>query len=270
MRVLDIGSHSLKLYDSTGCGVHVVCKATWDPFVAGHDRAIAILEQFIIGSAGDCRRQIDLAIGTAVLRSDHDLSRRVLGILSRLGIVATVISQEHEAELIRRAAHAHGCDPLATVVNVGGGSVQLAGPDGELLYPFGVVHLNDWFMLAGPVPTRDVDGCIDWLMQRLPRIDSFIYTGGELTYLQHLDVPVVGGLCRRDDFEAVHETMRQLGPAELGALSPYDAGWMSGAVASNCFVVSLLRHNDLQHFAPSDLNISHGMILSLIEEMHHA
>jgi hypothetical protein len=57
---------------------------------------------------------------------------------------------------------------------------------------------------------------------------------------------------------------------ELERLSPFDAGWCSGAVASNAIVRACLEQCDCGYYFASDINIADGIISSLARRSRHA
>lgn len=263
--ILDVGSHSLKLYQ-LGSTVTLSETLTWDPWGAGSDadRAPATLLRNLLRNVQQAHPGSSIsAFGTEAVRRDSDLARQVSTTCRALGVQFQVVSQDDEAALISRAVEAEGTR-YHDIVNAGGGSIQLVlGSTGGLqtwLLEFGIVDLNKQFNLLGEPDDRDIAGCRQFVSASLPeKLRHFVYTGGELTYLRHFEVPVVDGYCDRAAFAGLARRLEQLSVSELVQNSPYDPNWMKGAVASNCIVLALLDRAGIQQFAPSDLNIGHGL-----------
>lgn len=267
--ILDVGSHSLKLYQ-LGASVELSETITWDPWgdTEGHTPTDLL---------GNLLRNVQRrhpggsisAFGTEVMRRDTELARQVSASCLDLGVEFRVISQDEEAALIFAAVEAEG-RWSHDIVNVGGGSIQMvlgaSGAPQAWLLDFGIVDLNTRFNLLGEPDARDIAGCRQFVAGSLPeKIRRFMYTGGELTYLRHFGVPLVDGHCDHAAFGALARRLERLSVGELVHASPFDPNWMKGAIASNCIVQALLDHSGVEQFAPSDLNIGHGLAAQVAE-----
>jgi exopolyphosphatase/pppGpp-phosphohydrolase len=261
--VLDVGSHSLKMYQLDDTSANLVGTLTWhlleesDPYHAMSSGVKSILKKCLPDA-------VVIAIGTEALRRKPELKSIALDVFKLHGIDLHVITQVEEAVLIRRAflkMHKHFD---VDVVNVGGGSIQIVQRNNRMtLLDFGICDLNTRFRLGQSPDGRMVDECIDWISSHLPLdLQDFAYTGGELTYLNRLNVSTVHSWCTRSSFETLAQRLALLDEAELELLSPYDPKWMRGAIASNCIVLSLLRKASVERFYASDLNITNGFLAS--------
>jgi hypothetical protein len=209
-----------------------------------------------------------VAFGTAAMRTQIPLAAIVTERCEYHGVEFNVITQEHEARLIRDAATSSAEAVGMAVINAGGKSIQVVCADGTLrLYDFGIVDLNARFELTAAPAQRRADECIRWLRGQLPDdIQSFMYTGGERTYLTRLGVPLTNGVCQKRDFVTLHSRLLALPVEELAELSPFDPAWMSGAIASNCIVLAIMATTALHEFLATDLNVAHGLMSSLLLE----
>jgi hypothetical protein len=263
--ILDIGSRTIKLHGLNNTGEVVnLHNITWDilSVAPAPDTITACIEQSLgaLPSGGHRLK----AIGTEAMRRNPELAQMVEDACLRLDINYSTISQELEAELISIAAQRHGISREYDVVNAGGGSIQVVRQrETELeLLNMGITDLNKAFSLHAEPPQRDIQGCIDWLATQITdRPRTIAYTGGERTYLDHFGVPIQSnGTCHQSDFEAF---AREIGGQDndwLIAHSPFDARWMTGAIASNCIVLAFMHAGRAKSFLPSDLNIGHGLL----------
>lgn len=96
----------------------------------------------------------------------------------------------------------------------------------------------------------------------------FIYSGGELSYLLALGAEVGGdGRCTTAEFERVAAIVDATPNAGLERYSPFDPGWMRGAVASNAIVLACLQRAGVDHYFASDVNIADGIIAGLAHRL---
>jgi exopolyphosphatase/guanosine-5'-triphosphate,3'-diphosphate pyrophosphatase len=121
---------------------------------AASARTLAVLAQFAqVCHARGLRLPEDVAgIGTAVLRDAQD--RDVFLASARtLGFEIEVIDGDTEATLIRLAAlrELPGTPEDAVVIDIGGGSSELAWPGGRESTELGVVRLTERHLAAAPV-----------------------------------------------------------------------------------------------------------------------
>ncbi|PWI04568.1 exopolyphosphatase [Streptomyces sp. NWU339] len=258
--ILDVGSHSLKLYcrqDKT----QLLETVTWEPMESSEETSAATVENLVRRARESAPSAPMTAFGTEVMRRNARLAHLAEKTLQELGVRFQVISQEAEARLIRQAVVSDGSAPSQDIVNVGGGSIQIIQPTGEpRLLKFGIVDLNEKFNLLGVPAGRDLTGCSEFIINSLPEsVGPFVYTGGELAYLRHFGVPVHEGRCTRDDFTTLTRRLEGLTVDQLMRDSPYDPKWMKGAIASNCIVMALLDRSGTDGFVPSDLNIGDGL-----------
>jgi hypothetical protein len=92
----------------------------------------------------------------------------------------------------------------------------------------------------------------------------FIYSGGELSYLVAFGARVEAhGRCAADEFFRLAARVDAMELEEMEGLSPFDRGWVRGAVASNAIVKAMLLNSGADHYFASDVNIADGIIASL-------
>nr|WP_246311683.1 hypothetical protein [Leifsonia naganoensis] len=200
------------------------------------------------------------ALATAAFRRRPNLGETLATACQFLGISVSIIDQESEADLMRRALARESVLASLDAINVGGGSIQVTSPTGLThLLPFGIADLNRRFGLSKGPSEREVTACREFVAGQLPDwLGEFAYTGGERTYLESFGVPLQGIWCLADDFEIFAARMERWSNHDLESRSPYDARWMSGAIASNSIVIACLQRSGVHRFAPVDLNIAHG------------
>lgn len=263
--VIDCGSRSIKLHRADqGGAVSLWATRSWDPIndaqQAGRVGALLVdLTQDVVA-----RTSIHV-VGTAAARRDRRVATAIGEACAALGWSYETLSHAREAALIRAAfGNRDDCD----IVNAGGGSIQIVTADGAVaLLDFGISDLNRNFGLHGAPAERRIAEATAFVAARLPRlVRPFIYSGGELTYLLALGAAVSGeGACTAAEFERVAQHFDGLDATAQQELSPFDAGWTSGAVASNAIVRAALSASGAGHYIASDINIADGIIASLAE-----
>ncbi|MCX4027274.1 hypothetical protein H0A36_18275 [Endozoicomonas sp. SM1973] len=259
---IDLGSHSAKLYHLESVELVKYCLRSWKWIQHKYDchtiytQLKNLLNEFSVNEP-------ILAMGTAALRNNTTLREHAEQACNKLSIPLKVITQQQEAELIRLACQHHGYSNDYTIIDAGGGSIQLIQPDQEtLFYSYGLNYLTQQFNLSDKPENRNIKPCIDWLTSQLPKpIDSFIYTGGEKRYLEHLAVPLTKDKCAKSDFIKLANQLAPKTLEELRSLSPFDPEWMDGAIASNCLIVALLSNSSEDFFMANNLTIVDGLPL---------
>lgn len=126
---------------------------------AAIERTMEVLRHFvermeINGVAPESRR----FAGTAVLRRATDASRIIERASAELGVELEVLPEEEEARLSHKAATLGGSSRDVVVVDVGGGSAELAWDEGRgrASIPVGAVVLTEaWLGLRGMDPVRE-------------------------------------------------------------------------------------------------------------------
>lgn len=265
--VIDFGSRSTKVYVSDGHVTNLVL--TYNRDLISQDPAyedVADMMKKIISSV--TRADGVSAISTEAARRSTALDFMLAKVCQDNGISYQKISQTDEAALIREAFSDSASGTLE-IMNVGGGSIQIVRPDGEFfLLPFGISDLNKKFFLSGNPSERRILDCVQYVSEKLPQnLGTFIYTGGEKTYLLKMGVNIDHeSRCLRSDFARMATQMASQTNDELELLSPYGQGWMSGANASNCIVVAALDVSKQDSFYASDLNIAHGVAQQLMRK----
>jgi exopolyphosphatase/pppGpp-phosphohydrolase len=261
--IIHIGNRCVRIYRYAR-QLALVDTITWrpagEPFSAARllDALPGVLERIRFGFPdADC-----VAIGTALMRSHPALAQVVSEICARYAARFEVLSPDREGELVRAAAVRAGFPPDVHVVTATGRGIQIVPPVGPVVsLRFGMVDLNIRFELTREPAMRRVDECSAFVLSQLPTgFGPFAYTGGEATYLRHLEVPLPDGRCSRQDFESLARRLAVLTRRDLERLSPHEPAWMGGAVASNCVVVAMLRAAEAGDFIPSDLDVVEGMV----------
>jgi exopolyphosphatase/pppGpp-phosphohydrolase len=260
--VIDVGSRSIKLHRQSGKDVSLTAIRNWDPINDARDAER--LDQLLAHLITEADRAASIrAIGTAAARRNPELAAAIGIACERRGLPYETISQAREADLIRRAI---GSRRQLDIINTGGGSIQIVhAKGGTELIEFGISDLNAMFGLGRAPEHRRINAAKRFLADGLPAgLRRFVYTGGEKRYLQSLGIRLdPRGFCRADDFRALARRLETLTQDELDRLSPFDTGWMSGAIASNLIVEACLDLSGADRFLPSDLNIADGVIAGL-------
>lgn len=267
--VLDLGSHSAKLYLS-GTSPQLIAQNSWALLETGIDesRIESVLSDLLkkarisLGS-----NSIDtVAVGTEAARRNEELARVFATMAKRLNFSYRTISQRDEAMLIRNAALRARITPHKDVFNVGGGSIQIWHNNWSetALLNFGISDLNKNFQLGESPQNRRVEECIGWVESKLPDIRNFIYTGGERNYLEKAKVSLrEDGYCTGANFAALATKMALCETQNLASLCDLDLKWLGGAVASNCIVLAALRKSKAAGFWATDFNIAQGLVSSV-------
>jgi exopolyphosphatase/pppGpp-phosphohydrolase len=260
--VIDCGSRSIKLHEAGAQAARLRATRSWDPINdARHaDRVGALLLELTEDLPAVAAVHV---VGTAAARRSAAVASAIADACRALGWSYETLSQQKEAALIRQAfAGREDCD----IVNVGGGSIQIVEPTGEAtLLPFGISDLNREFALSGAPRQRSVAEATAYVDACLPNLNRpFVYSGGELSYLRAFGAQMdPEGRCSASEFRRVADRVDRMGTRRLARLSPFDAGWTSGAVASNAIVRACLDRARVGFYFASDVNIADG-VLSLV------
>ena len=268
--ILDFGSRSIKIYTADHShNIELHSKINWRALERarhGHYEEISDDLNRLALVLVKLPRPIH-GIGTAFARRHPDLEKYTVDFCSNNEIRYETISQEREVSLIKKAFS--NVQEEADIFNVGGGSIQICHAQGDTtLLKFGISDLNERYLLDQHPTKRKVSECVDWISHQLPvSSNTFIYTGGEATYLRSVGVVLGdGNRCDADQFRQTSQQLARLSSSELNSLSPYGDGWMCGAIASNCIVLAALQRSNSDHFIASDLNVADGLIASFAEE----
>jgi len=164
------------------------------------ERTVEVLKHFvermdINGVAPDRRR----FVGTAVLRRAKDAGRLIERARVELDVELEVLPEEEEARLAHAAAIAAGASESAVVIDVGGGSTELAwdAGAGRASVPVGAVVLTEaWVGLAGSAPLLEggwsgllgaVEDAAHGLPAEVARGKECVLVGGAAVNLACLD-----------------------------------------------------------------------------------
>jgi hypothetical protein len=260
--VIDCGSRSIKLHRAGAGGVTLLAMRSWDPLRDGGSvrRVGTLLSD--LAQALPSRSAVHV-VGTAAARRDTQVAAAIAGAAQALGWSYETLSHRAEADLILDAfGRRRDCD----IVNAGGGSIQLVHSSGAVaLLGFGISDLNRLHGLDLPPAGRRPQAAVEHVLGHLPAMSAtFVYTGGEFSYLRALGAAIAGdGSCAASEFLRVAEIADGMDFATLERLSPFDAGWMSGAVASNAIMRACLVRSGAAHYYASDINIGDGIIARL-------
>jgi exopolyphosphatase/pppGpp-phosphohydrolase len=260
--VIDCGSRSIKLHEAAGGAVSLWATRSWDPI--NDARQTARVGELLADLTRDIPPVAAIhVVGTAAARRDPGVAGAIAGACKAMGWTYETLSQEAEAGLIRAAfAGQAGCD----IIDAGGGSIQIVGADGPVsLLGFGISDLNRMFRLGAEPADRQVRAATDFVFERLPALDRpFVYAGGELSYLRRLGAHLTdAGRCEAREFERVAARADAMTAAELAYLSPFDAAWSRGAVASNAIVRAIFERSGASHYHASDVHIASGIVASI-------
>jgi exopolyphosphatase/pppGpp-phosphohydrolase len=260
--VVDCGSRSIKLHEAGDSAAHLRATRSWDPINdARHVGRVGALLGELTGYLPSIAAVH--VVGTAAARRSAAVASAIAEACEAVGWSYETLSHEKEAALIRQAFAEHSdCD----IVNVGGGSIQIVEPAGTAtLLSFGISDLNREFGLSLPPAHRRVSEATDFVTAQLPALTRpFVYSGGELSYLRAFGARTeADGRCSAGEFRRVADRVDNMEADELARLSPFDAGWTSGAVASNVIVQACLSRAGTGFYYVSDINIGDGVISML-------
>ena len=155
--------------------------------------------------------------------------------------------------------------PTATSSTPAAAASRSSGQGEVALLPFGISDLNRLFDLNAEPHNRQITAATAFVTELLPPIrQTFIYSGGELSYLRNIGARVeADGRCDAGEFLRVAAWVDDLPTADLEIVSPFDAGWSTGAIASNAIVRACLERSSADHYYASDINIADGIIASI-------
>lgn len=266
--VIDCGSRSIKLHEARPGVVTLRATRSWDPINDARtiERVDALLADLTKGLAVSAIH----VVGTAAARRDAGVAGAIELACRTRGWSYETLSQSSEADLI---LDAFGGPADRDIVNAGGGSIQIVRASGEaVLLDFGISDLNARFGLGLEPADRQLDAARAFVRRALPAMDRpFIYSGGELSYLRAVGATVGDdGSCSAVEFERVATLVDTTPNAELVQFSPFDPGWMRGAVASNAIVLACLEEAAIDHYFASDVNIADGIIAGLARRLADA
>jgi len=164
------------------------------------DRTVEVLRHFVdrmdVNGVAPHRRRFT---GTAVLRRAADAERLIDRVREELGVVLEVLPEEEEARLSHAAVVASGVSPSAVVIDVGGGSTEVAWDEGKgrASIPIGAVVLTEfWLGLGGGAPLEDggwegllgaVADAVSALPEGIARGFECVLVGGAAVNLACLD-----------------------------------------------------------------------------------
>jgi hypothetical protein len=260
--VIDCGSRSIKLHEACDGAVTLQATRSWDPI---NDAANAARVGELLADLTKDLPAVSAihVVGTAAARRDRRVAQAIDKACSALGWTYETLSHASEAMLI---LDAFGAAEDRDIVNAGGGSIQIVRPNGEAeLLDFGISDLNRNFDLAERADGRRTEEACDFVRAALPPMRRpFIYSGGELSYLVAFGARVEAhGRCAANEFFRLAARVDAMELEEMEGLSPFDGGWVRGAVASNAIVKAMLLHSGVDHYFASDVNIADGIIASL-------
>ena len=127
--LIDFGSRSVKIYDRHDGMVRHLGEECWAPRIISLDE----LEELIgrcLSKLRHCSR-IE-AFGTEFMRESEDARAILAAACVKAAIAYRTLSHHEEALLIRKASLNVQSPEDSVVVNVGGGSIQIATATGEL------------------------------------------------------------------------------------------------------------------------------------------
>lgn len=267
--VIDCGSRSIKLHEASRGAVSLQAMRSWDPINDACDGAR--VRELLADLTKDLPAVSAIhVVGTAAARRDPRVADAIGRACSAFGWTYETLSHEAEADLILAA---FGGIDGRDIVNAGGGSIQIVGPTGDaVLLEFGITDLNRRFALAESPGERRIEQACDFVLSALPESRrSFVYSGGELSYLVALGAEVGDdGRCDAAEFLRVAARVDAMDLDDLEGLSPFDPGWVRGAFASNAIVKACLERSGADHYIASDVNIADGIITGLAGRVMHA
>ena len=166
--VIDLGTHSCLLLvgRSVGDGLEVLedrleVPALGEGLAASGSLGVEPMARAlgVLGRFAERARELGaepLAVGTAAMRRADNAVELVERARADLGLELRVLSGEDEARLAWRAAVTPGGDPESRVVDVGGGSVEVAAEGGRerRSFPLGAVLLSE--RLGAMAPWQDL------------------------------------------------------------------------------------------------------------------
>ncbi len=296
--VIDIGTNSVKLLVAeangsvprvlrervliTRLGAGLETRGGFDP--RAMDRTMAAARRL----AAEARRLgVDRveAVGTAAFReaANRDLfCRRLRG----AGLVMSVLSGRREAELAFEAATSGlTVDRRAAVVDVGGGSTEIAWEDGprlrRLSLPLGAVRLTERHLTADPIRSTDFKAMIASIRRPLRRAlagsgsppTGIVAVGGTAATLaamqlglRRYDAGRIHGLrLSRSQLYVLLVVLSMLSTRQRKALPGLEPKRADIIVAGTAVLAALLRTLRLSEVTVSARGLRYGILLERLE-----
>jgi exopolyphosphatase/guanosine-5'-triphosphate,3'-diphosphate pyrophosphatase len=195
--LVDLGSNAVRLLLAelgSGGQVRILCKARAQTRLGG-GRSGRLPRQAIADTLDAVRRFLRrtrngqsprvLAIATSAVRDAANRDRLLEPLRRRHGVEVAVLSGREEARLGALAALASLHFRAGTVMDLGGGSLQLTGvregvPHAAVSLPVGAVRATRRFLRHDPPRPGELSALRDEIRQRLAEAESPVPAGGTL------------------------------------------------------------------------------------------
>jgi len=226
--------------------------------------------------------------GTAALRRASNTQELLDHVKDRTDLGVRILTPTNELQAVYEAVA--GTFPRVrglAVLNLGGGSTQVGVGDSDLLHhgfelDFGTRELTERWPWAGPFAAPDYDNMLEHVSRRVRQFISpfdladlrVVHTGGELDFMLRCILPL--SLCSLspvhvseisvDAFATFARDFASLDPGVVTSRFSLDPAWASGAVASNTFALAVARALNATAIAPSNYNISDGLLRQTTRE----
>lgn len=287
--LVDVGSSTLKAFIQTGETLKplvqrsIPLKENFDPESGFSEANKKELLEFFDALKDEYKDTPIKAYATAMFRKLSLKARRAIvdEIFIRSGIYLNVISQELENFYLEMGLVGKSDikEPVL-LINAGGGSTELVVMFGKeaverLNVDLGVgTILTKFTNINEKLSGVALDYVVNFVKEQLPALENkpkiAFYTGGELTYMQLANYPLVENKLFKDvehpstisckDFaEKNRKLFERVTLEELEALMPENPKWMHGARACSALSQAICEKYGIETVIPSNANLVHGI-----------
>ncbi len=232
--------------------------------------------------ARDAGAELVVAVGTEALRRAEDGSRFLAELLEEGPLdQARLLSGQEEAELAIEASRRVAHDEPLTLLDVGGGSTELAWLEGDrvraLSLPLGSVRLTEAWITRHPVPREELRRLRAAIRDGIPTLEvprgTLVAVAGTATTLAALDQaldPYDGQRVEGYRVSAARlshwaERLAGLGLAERRALPGLEPARADVIVAGLLILEELQRALGARELRTSGRGVRHGLALRLLD-----
>ena len=224
---------------------------------------------------------------TGIFRDIKDKELFVKEFFEHIQLTIYIISHEEEAQYLEKAwTNKWASDDLLLVINIGGKTTELIIYDQQKIIKRSMLNVGVGTILKRYPVINDeyskilLTDIVEEIKKELPQlsmsIETAIYTGGELTYMQVAGYPLDKNYIFSDethpfsikieDFSVRNdELFYSVSIDTLRSMMPDNPDWMNGARACSALAQAICEHFDISVIIPSDSNLIDGINISLEE-----
>ena len=288
--LIDIGSSTVKVYSKIEDVVTKIIERTFcfkDGFSPEKGLSDSSLEEMYsffdqLSTNYSISRSNTKLFATGIFRDIVDKSAFVDSFYAHTGLFFNIISHELESFYLEKAwIGKYNGDTPVLIINIGGKTTELVVMSTkmkqkryEIKIGVGVV-LKRYPEINNIFSRVSLDFLVNELVNEFPdidmiKIDTAIYTGGELTYMKLAQYDLVPNDYFKDEnhpmmiyvnnyFSKNKEIYSHISLDELRALMPNNPDWMDGARACSAIAQAICVKYGIRRIVPSDSNLIDGV-----------